>query len=383
MIENRDILIFGEDWGRFPSTTQHIGKVLLERNRVMWVGSLGHRKPRLSFSDVKRIFEKIFKMIRPANQDSVATDQPSPIQVSSFWIPYHDWSVIRVLNRFFLKRKLRSELKKHGFRDVIVITSTPLVGHVIPELGVKSAHYLCLDDYSEFDGAFDALLVEEQILLQHVNVSFSISDILVNTRVPKNGFSHFITQGVDTSHFDRSRTVIPASLAGIKKPVIGFFGLISEWADLDLIRYSAQQLPEYSFVMVGKVTVDVSEFSTLDNVHFTGQVPYSELPSVASVFDVGSIPFKVNELTLACNPLKMFEYFSMGLPVVSTALPEVVKFSSHVYIANTREEYVSLLREAVESVDELNQVEKRALANRYSWHAVTEIISDRILQSEK
>jgi glycosyltransferase involved in cell wall biosynthesis len=383
MLKNRDILIFGEDWARFPSTTQHIGKVLLENNRVFWVGSLGHRKPRFVWSDVGRAFEKMGNMFFGRNQKKSETDQgKSPILINFPWIPYHDVLLIRKINNFFLKRKIKSVIKDYNLTDYVLITSTPLLGSVVKDLGPKSSHYLCLDDYSEFDGAFDALLIEEQALLEQVDTNFSISDILARTRKPINGKSVFITQGVEVDHFGKPNKSTPESLKHLSGPIVGFFGLVSEWVDIELIMYSASKLPDYTFVVVGRSTVDLSGFKQYKNIICTGIVPYSELPDYASIFDVGSIPFRVNELTLACNPLKMIEYFALGLPVVSTALPEVEKFGDAVLISRSNDEYVNLLKEAVESISPEMREKKLKLANGYSWTTITEKISIRIIESE-
>jgi glycosyltransferase involved in cell wall biosynthesis len=412
-LAGRDILIFGEDWGRFPSTTQHIGKVLMGRNRVMWVGSLGHRKPRLSLADVRRAAEKITYMLfgarvfgrskqvaREADGGGVAVEAVGgesgdmlrrgkaelstpeqvniPILVHPFWIPWHDSRIIRRLNRFLLARRLRGELQRHGFQNVVVITSSPLVAQVLPDLDVQSAHYLCLDDYSEFDDAFDAMLPMERELLTRADTCFAVSDILAVSRRPVHGESYTITQGVDTRHFTKVDKVAPVELSRLPGPIVGFFGLVSEWVDVALIMYAAEKLPGFTFVVIGKATVDLSDFSRFDNIVYTGLVPYSQLPAYASVFDVGSIPFKVNELTLACNPLKMFEYFALGLPVVSTALPEVEKYAPDVFIARDKDEYVSLLRQAAGEAGPECAGRMRALAERYSWEAVSAFIEERI-----
>jgi glycosyltransferase involved in cell wall biosynthesis len=384
MLKNRDILIFGEDWGRFPSTTQHIGKVLLKHNRVFWVGSLGHRKLRLVWADFGRAFEKIGSMLFGWNRHKPTdVNADSPILINFPWIPYHDSALFRKINRFLLKRKIKSVIKEFNLTDYVLITSTPLLGNLIEELGPKSSHYLCLDDYSEFEGAFDALLAEEKVLLQYVDTNFSISDILAKTKKPLNGKSVLITQGVEVEHFIKPDKVVPDSLKHVKGPVIGYFGLISEWVDIELIMYAAEKLPEYTFVIIGRTTVDISGFKRYKNLVYTGLVNYSELPNYASVFDVGTIPFRVNELTLVCNPLKMFEYFALGLPVVSTALPEVEKFGDAVLISHTNNEYVNQLKVAVESVSGEMSEKKIALANAYSWTSITENISARIIESEK
>ena len=106
-------------------------------------------------------------------------------------------------------------------------------------------------------------------------------------------------------------------------PIIGFWGLVADWIDLRLIRHVADAFSGGSVVLVGSSTTDMSALSGARNVHVLGRKPYADLPRYAKAFDVALMPFKVNELTLAANPLKVREYLAAGLPVVSTAIPEV------------------------------------------------------------
>jgi len=145
MLANRDIIVFGEDWGRFPSTTQHIGKVLLEHNRVMWIGSLGHRRPEFSVSDLKRVVGKIASLFRRPEQKGEQV--PNLILVFPFIIPLHDIPVVRRLNALLLRYQLRRAMLKAGFTNPVLITSSPMAAGIVGTLGESSSHYFCLDDY--------------------------------------------------------------------------------------------------------------------------------------------------------------------------------------------------------------------------------------------
>src|SRR4029078_13293068 len=109
----------------------------------------------------------------------------------------------------------------------------------------------------------------------------------------------------------------------LPRPIVGFFGLIADWVDTDIMAAIARRYPTGSLVVVGKATTDVSALQKLPNVHLLGRKPYADLPAYCKAFDVAINPFRINELTLAANPLKVREYLAAGLPVVSTDIPEV------------------------------------------------------------
>ena len=379
MLKDRNIIIFGEDWGRFPSTTQHIGKVLLKYNRVIWIGSLAHRKPNFSLRDVKRVFEKLKNIFKPREKKLIVEQPEYPILIHPFIIPLHDFKLVRRINSFLLRRAILKAIKKYKFERPILITSTPVIYDLIGKLGETSSHYFCLDDYSHFDRAFNSLIQMEKELLAKVTSYFAVSQLLLGMKQASSGNNFFLPQGVQTEHFKKNIDTIPEDMKNLKKPVIGFFGLISEWIDLDLITHSASELPDCNFLIIGKHSVDVGVFKKYLNINFIGEVPFSVLPNYASTFDVGIIPFKVNELTLACNPLKLLEYLSLGIPVVSVNLPEVIKFNSVAYIAKDYQDFVEKIKMALnENNSELTNL-RLSVANKYSWTSITEAICNKII----
>jgi glycosyltransferase involved in cell wall biosynthesis len=374
MIKDRIIIVFGDDWGRYPSTLQHIMKELIKYNKIIWIGSLGLRKPKFSFSDLKRIFEKLRNMFL---KKEVAKKDENIFIINPFIIPFHNLKIARFINKTSLVKKIQKAVNLLGNTKPLLITSQPIVGDVIKGLNLTSSHYFCLDDYSKFEGAFSVIPKLEKQLLDVVDTTFSVSDTLVKTRVPKSGQTFFLPQGVNINHFIYNERTINET------PVIGFFGLLSEWVDLNLIVRCAKGYPNYKFLIIGRHSVDVSILNGINNLEFIGEVPYNQLPSVAAKFDVGIIPFLVNELTLACNPLKLLEYFSMGIPVVSTALPEVEKFGDTVFIAKTGDEFIKLLEYAVKDYSTEKNKIRREVAERYSWTAIAENISKVIIKIEE
>ena len=141
--------------------------------------------------------------------------------------------------------------------------------------------------------------------------------------------------------------MIPPEIAALPKPVIGYFGLIAEdWVDVPLLIHVARSFPNGSLVLLGKSTMDLRALEQEPNIHVLGRKPYSTLPNFSKGFDVAVIPFPISEVTLNANPLKAREYLAAGLPVVSTAIPEV-EILGECLIGRTPDEFVEKLKEAL------------------------------------
>jgi uncharacterized SAM-binding protein YcdF (DUF218 family) len=160
--------------------------------------------------------------------------------------------------------------------------------------------------------------------------------------------------GVNITNFEDVRnreTAAPEGISGIKGPVIGYVGGIHKWIDQPLIREAALRHPEYTFVFVGPVQTDISALSSITNVKFLGGKKHSELPYFVKYFSVCLIPYLMTEYTKNVYPTKLNEYLSMGKPVVSTALPEVIRFNNEnagiVGVGSGSAEFISKIEEAL------------------------------------
>jgi glycosyltransferase involved in cell wall biosynthesis len=379
MIEHRDIIIIADDWGRYPSTMQYLGRMLAVSNRLLWVGSPGLRRPTWSWSDMNRVWEKVRQLLKPSRP----TDQHANVfPVHPLIIPFHDTALVRAFNRWNVRRTLRRRMRELAFRDCLVITFFPMLADVIADLAECTRAYVCVDDFTKFEGAFRCIAEEEQKILATVDCAFSISEELKRSRVPASGKSYDLPQGVDPQHFRPADGPLPAAVASLPRPIIGFFGILAPWIDYDLLEMVARKYPDATVLLLGRASVPEARLPRAKNIVRAGEVPYDDLPAYARAFDVGLIPFVVNELTTAANPLKMLEYLSMGIPVVSTALPEAAKFAPFVEVARSREEFVAAVGRALSDRSAEQRVARRAVAERYSWRQVAEDFSARLLAVE-
>ena len=371
------MIVMSGDWNRSPNAIQHITEVFVQRNRVIWVSGIPIRSPKIRMRDLRRILDKGRKML--ATSVRTYTDAIPVTEVHPFFIPYYDQGVIRRLNDRLLRSLLLATTQKLGFRDFIVLASNPMVAGVIGSLGEASSHYLCIDDYAANEGAFRSLGECEHEILQKVDSSWSMSDVLMKTRLPKSGENHFFPEGVDLDHFKVTGGPPPAALARIKRPIVGYCGLLSWWVDLELIARCAVAYPDVSFVVLGEAKTDISVLAAHPNITCLGHIPYDVLPRYMEQFDVGLIPRRINRLTLAMNPLKLLEYMAMGMSVVSSDLPEVRKFGKYVYVAEDADQFVECVGKALHDRSPERTRERQALVERYSWYAVVEEMS-RVIQ---
>ena len=135
------------------------------------------------------------------------------------------------------------------------------------------------------------------------------------------------------------------------KPVIGYYGAIADWFDFDLLKTVVQKNPQWEFVVIGPENDDLKPLMELDNFTHIPSIPYAEIPAFAQNWDVATIPFKINNVTLGTSPVKMFEYMAMGLPIVTTPMPECMLYDS-VFIARDAAEFEQKIRDALAAKDD-------------------------------
>ena len=346
----------------------------------MWINSLGSRTLRISIYDIRRIARKLATFVRapvaPVTISSMELVQP-------LVVPYYDIEWVRRLNAKLLTLMLHSKLEKAAFTNPILLSGTPLIADTVGAFHESSSHYLCTDDYAKFEGVFKAFDVMERVMIQKVDCMFATSDELLQTRNPRQREGIFLPQGVDTDHFVRQPEKIPDIMKGIPKPIIGFFGMIASWVDIQLIVKCAAKYPKASFVLIGKLGIERSTFAASPNIRYLGEVSYEELPLYAQAFDVGLIPFLKNDLTIAANPLKMLEYLSLGIPVVSTALPEARKFADVVHASDDSENFVQYVGQALGENSVKEQMQRRHRAEEFSWLRIVDEMSNTIEMVER
>lgn len=234
--------------------------------------------------------------------------------------------------------------------------------------------YDCMDELSQFKFAPPEIIARERELLAKADVVFTGGYKMWQSKSRFNGNAHFYGCGVDVKHFSKAReaeTALPSEVAGLKKPVLGYFGVVDERIDYGLLDQLARA-GNWNIVMVGPpCKVDPKEFPQHRNLHWLGRKEYAELPAYTKAFDVCLMPFAMNEATEFINPTKALEYMATGRPIVSTPVPDVVSnFGKVVKIAKTAEEFIERCKEQTLKPDQDAIERGLRMANENQWEVI-------------
>ena len=321
----RDILCFSHDWTGDPLSKTHLMRVLSKENRILWINAIANRMPTTSSKDLSRIYKKLKSFTEPIKEV-----EPNIFVMNPLAIPAYGSKAVVSFNQKFLVSQVKSALKKLQMKHVINMVFNPAAGMIAGKLGETELIYYCVDEYTAFTGVTDGLRVIEEDLFRKSDFVVVSAEKLFESKAKFNKNTFVIRHGTDWRHFRKSldeATEIPAEIADLPKPIIGFHGLLADWVDFELLKKTAQHFKHGSVVLIGKITVDAEKkikiLDNISNIHFLGRKPYEELPAFCKGFDVALNPFEISELTLAANPLKVREYLAAGLQVVSTDIPEV------------------------------------------------------------
>ena len=218
----------------------------------------------------------------------------------------------------------------------------PFSDHLQPKIVV----YDCMDELSAFKFAPPALTENERLLMQKADVVFTGGYSIYEAKKDKHHNIYPFPSSIDKDHFVTARTIKtePSDQASIPHPRFGFFGVLDERFDIDLIEQAALARPEWQFVLIGPVVkIDPASLPKLANIHYLGGKSYQELPQYLAGWDVAVIPFAMNESTRYISPTKTPEYLAAGKPIISTPIRDVVSpygENKLVHIASSAEEFV-------------------------------------------
>jgi glycosyltransferase involved in cell wall biosynthesis len=364
-LRGRDMLCFSHDWSGDPLSKTHLMRLMARDNRVLWVNSIGYRTPTASRADLSRALWKLAAAASPLREV-----EPNIFLLNPLAIPAYGNPGVRAFNREFLRWQIKRAMRRLRFKKAINWVFNPAASVIAGELGEELVIYYCVDEYTAFTGVDSKALAElERRLIRRSDLVIVSADRLYQSKAPFNQRTAIVRHGVDYSHFRRAldaETVVPKEIAGLPRPVIGFFGLIADWVDVELMASVAERFSTGSLVALGKATTDVSALERLPNVHLLGRKPYDALPAYCKGFDVALMPFRVNELTLNANPLKAREYLAAGLQVVSTAIPEVEALTL-CRIGRDRESFLYQIEQAL--LDPGPSVERSEMVRGESWEA--------------
>jgi len=287
---------------------------------------------------------------------------------------------------------LASALRQHPllagrFESPVQWFYSPMTApHYYGKFGSIGTVYDCMDELSACRFAPADITERENYLLSHADLVFTGGHELYRSKSARHRNTHFFGCGVEAGHFSRARadeTVIPPDVAALPRPILGYFGVIDERLDYELIAQLARRLPTASIVMVGPLAkVRQEDLPVASNIHWLGPRAYGELPALVKAFDICLMPFAMNAATHYINPTKTLEYLAAGKPVVSTAVPDVVRQYSHIVdVAGSIGSYVSIVERLLATADPKRIATGIARARSSSWDTTVRAMRARIIST--
>jgi len=386
-LRGRDILLLSsDDYEAGLKTSKHqLTECLSRHNRILFVESVGLRRPAARAKDLGRIRQKVARFVAGPQKRADNLWVYTPLA-----IPLHQRPLVRAFNDRFVSFCIRRAAQTLGFCDPLLWIFLPTVAGVAGRCGERLLLYYCVDDFAQFTGSDVAVInALDRELTCKSDVVFASAESLADRKRILNPNTHYIPHGVDVEHFRRAvdGMAVPADIADLRGPVITYWGWISDYFDQDAVADMATTHPEWNILLIGESTVDLSWLRSFANVRILGTRPYETLPGYAARSDVLLILRKVTALTRSMNPLKLREYLATGRPVVSSPLPEVqaccdTKYKGAVTVAESPHGVTAAVEAFLASATPERAARIAALVADESWEVRLTRISREILAVE-
>ncbi len=287
-------------------------------------------------------------------------------------------------------RLLNELLAEYQIQDYMCWYYTPMALNFTSHLQPQVTIYDCMDELSAFKGAPPALKARELELLERAHVVFTGGQSIYEAKQDQHPNIHPFPSSIEQQHFAQARQSLPDPVdqAHIPHPRLGFYGVIDERLDINLLAGLAEARPDWQFVIIGPIVkIDPADLPNYANIHYLGGKSYQELPAYLANWDMAMLPFALNDSTRFISPTKTPEYLAAGKPVISTPIRDVVRPYGQeglVAIAATVEEFIAAADEAFTKKDIefsiwLEKVDQFLAQN--SWDRTWENMNQLILSS--
>ena len=362
-----DYIVFSDDWGRHPSSCQHLFGIFSQKNKVLWVNTVGMRTPSAKKGyDWKRSIEKICSWFLPLKKVNSNLYVFSP-----FMLPFQNNPLINLINNFSVIGGITVLKLLLKMKNPIVWTTIPNVNQIVNKLGATAVIYNCTDDYSLWPGSSRGLICgQEKDLLSKTDLVLASSESLKTNCLRYNKNTVLFPHGVDIDHFrNASRENIPPQIKDIPHPIAGFFGLLYEKINFNLIKKIADSYKDLSIVLIGKQSINLDFLEDYPNIHLLGQINYKQLPSFAVHFDLGLMPYVLDDEIKKSAPLKLNEYLALGIPVVSVKVDDVKRYQDLIQIAESEDDFVAKIDLALKNDNSKMKRKRQKSVENESWQA--------------
>lgn len=368
-------VVFADDWGRHPSSCQHLVRHVLPHRQVVWVNTIGTRPPRLDWGTVKRAAGKIRGWVSrpplPSAGEGPGVRGDQPLVLSPKMWPSFRSAFARGLNRRLLTRAL-APVCRDLTPPPVVVTTLPLVADLIGRLPVARWVYYCVDDFSVWPGYDgETMLRMERELVPQVDAAVAVSETLQAKLKAMGRRSHLLTHGVDLEHWKTGVGEVP-EFAGLEPPLVLFWGLIDRRTDTAFVRHLCDHLDGGTVVLVGPQEDPDPVLKTLPRLVLRPPVPFDRLPALARAAAVLVMPYADLPATRAMQPLKLKEYLATGKPAVVRDLPSTRDWADAADVCDTPEGFTAAVRQRIVSGLPAEQGQARERLTVEGWGAKAE-----------
>ena len=364
------LVVFSDDWGRHPSSCQHLIGHLLYRYPTLWVNTIGTRAPGLSWGDAGKMVVKFRQwMGRSSRRNALPANLTviSPPMYPGFRKPWQ-----RRLNARLITAKINRALgprTKTGRR--IAVTTIPVTADLVKTLDVDRWVYYCVDDFSVWPGLDGQVLGQlDQLQVDRVDLVICVSQTLQKRTSEMGSPSKLLTHGIDLSHWRRAEMNdqthdLPQWWGPLTPPIFLFWGVVDRRLDYEFCAALAKRCG--TLALVGPQQSPDQRLGSLGCVCMPGPVPYMDLPKLAAAADVLVMPYADLPVTRSIQPLKFKEYLATGKPVVVRHLPATAAWQDAADVVETVEQFVeaAALRAAHGTPD--SQRRARTRLSEESW----------------
>ena len=361
-----NLVVFSDDWGRHPSSCQHLVRELLDDFHVCWVNTIGTRLPRLDAYTLARGGEKLWTWMTTRPREP-GGDSGNPLVIARAMWPSFRSSLGRRFNRRALTRAVDAAVDQD--EDGVAVTTLPIVADLVGRLPVDRWVYYCVDDLAQWPG-LDRVSLErlERELVEKVDEIVAVNEHLVGRMASFGRKASLLTHGVDLDNWTEGPLPAPSlDFEALADPLVVFWGVVDRRLDVDLLRRLGERLEGGTIALVGPPNNPDPNLDAIPGLRRIGPVPYDALPAWASRASVLIMPYADMKATQAIQPLKLKEYLATGKPVVCSRLPAVVEWQDACDVVDSANAFAERVVERVRSGVTVQQVAARDRLAGESW----------------